>query len=106
MDVTKLPLLESPPGVASGELNVDLLPHQSQAIRWMIDHEHPKLPKIGEPAVQFWSKQKGKGKNSGYWLNAATKTPQEADPELGRGGIIADGMGLGESTDWQYLQLY
>ncbi|EJT45195.1 hypothetical protein A1Q1_06427 [Trichosporon asahii var. asahii CBS 2479] len=96
-DDVMLPLLESPPGVASGELNVDLLPHQSQAIRWMIDHEHPKLPKIGEPAVQFWSKQKGKGKNSGYWLNAATKTPQEADPELGRGGIIADGMGLGKT---------
>lgn len=94
MDVTKLPLLKNPPGIANGDLNVDLLPHQSQAIRWMIDHEHPKLPKLGEPAVQFWSKQKN---TSGeYWLNAATKTPQEADPELGRGGIIADGMGLGE----------
>lgn len=98
MDVTKLPLLENPPGVANGDLNVDLLPHQSQAIRWMIDHEHPELPKLGEPAVQFWSKQKGKGKSGGYWLNAATKTPQEADPELGRGGIIADGMGLGKLT--------
>lgn len=98
MDVTKLPLLENPPGLANGDLNVDLLPHQRQAIRWMIDHEHPKLPKLGEPAVQFWSKQKGKGKGSEYWLNAATKTPQEADPELGRGGIIADGMGLGKLT--------
>lgn len=96
MDVTKLPLLSDPPGVANGDLVVDLLPHQSQAVRWMIDHEHPKLPKLGEPAVQSWSRQKGKGKSGEYWLNAATKTPQEANPELGRGGIIADGMGLGE----------
>lgn len=33
IDVGKLPLHPSPPGIASGELMVDLLPHQSQALQ-------------------------------------------------------------------------
>jgi SWI/SNF-related matrix-associated actin-dependent regulator of chromatin subfamily A3 len=99
MDVTKLPLHPWPPSRMSGELLVDLLPHQSQALKWMIDHEDPKLPKTPEDtAVQFWTRQKGSGKGaSDYWLNVATKTPQAETPVLGRGGIVADGMGLGMS---------
>jgi hypothetical protein len=31
----------------------------------------------------------------GFYLNLATKTPQEAPPVLGRGGLMADAMGLG-----------
>ena len=51
-----------------------------------------------DPAVQFWVKQAAEnGKGKGYWLNVATRTPQQEDPVLGRGGIIADGMGLGRS---------
>jgi SWI/SNF-related matrix-associated actin-dependent regulator of chromatin subfamily A3 len=30
-------------------------------------------------------------------LNVATRTPQSETPTLGRGGIIADGMGLGKT---------
>lgn len=97
MDVTKLPLHPSPPSVVSGELVVDLLPHQSQALQWMIEHENPKLPTKEGETVQFWTRQKGAGKGApDYWLNVATKTPQAATPELGRGGIVADGMGLGK----------
>lgn len=97
MDVTKLPLHPSPPSRLSGELLVDLLPHQSQALKWMIDHENPKLPTTpDETAVQFWTRQKGGRNGSDYWLNVATKTPQSDTPVLGRGGIVADGMGLGE----------
>jgi SWI/SNF-related matrix-associated actin-dependent regulator of chromatin subfamily A3 len=33
VDVSKLPLHPSPPGLESGELLVDLLPHQSQALQ-------------------------------------------------------------------------
>jgi hypothetical protein len=33
IDVTNLPLHPSPPGIANGQLKVDLLPHQSQAIQ-------------------------------------------------------------------------
>lgn len=63
----------------------------------MITRENPQLPKSpADPAVQFWVKQKGVGNKPDYWLNVATKTPQSEAPQLGRGGIIADGMGLGK----------
>ena len=64
----------------------------------MITQENPKLPASGESAVQFWTRQKADPKKGGqdYWLNVATKTPQKDLPRLGRGGILADGMGLGE----------
>ncbi|RSH83079.1 uncharacterized protein EHS24_006736 [Apiotrichum porosum] len=98
LDVTKLPLHPSPPSIASGDLHTDLLPHQSQALQWMVSHENPKLPsKIGDDAVQFWTRQKGSRGQSDYWLNVATKTPQDDTPVLGRGGIMADGMGLGKT---------
>lgn len=76
---------------------VDLLPHQSQALKWMIDHENPKLPKKpGDDPVHFWTRQESPEKGGkAYWLNIATKTPQTETPVLGRGGIVADGMGLG-----------
>ncbi|WWC70170.1 uncharacterized protein I206_104118 [Kwoniella pini CBS 10737] len=96
IDVSKLPLHPNPPGVASGQLNTDLLPHQSQALKWMIERENPKLPSSPkDKPVQFWVKQKGDHKD--YFLNVATKTPQYDEPVLGRGGIIADGMGLGKT---------
>lgn len=66
----------------------------------MISRERSRLPFTPQdPAVQFWVKQKGDGKTGGreYWLNVATRTPQSETPVLGKGGIIADGMGLGES---------
>lgn len=63
----------------------------------MIERENPKLPtKISDPAVQFWVKQAPqtpRGKE--HWLNVATRSPQVETPILGRGGILADGMGLG-----------
>lgn len=66
----------------------------------MIGQEHPVLPtKSSEPPVQFWLRHQSEKKAVGeedYWLNVATRTPQTETPVLGRGGIIADGMGLGE----------
>jgi len=66
----------------------------------MISQENPVLPSPGEPAVQFWIRQKADAKRGGndYWLNVATKTPQTDAPKLGKGGILADGMGLGRSA--------
>ena len=62
----------------------------------MIERENPQLPdQIGKD-VQFWTRQKGTKGGKDYWLNVATRTPQQDAPVLGRGGIIADGMGLGE----------
>ncbi|ODO09326.1 hypothetical protein I350_02926 [Cryptococcus amylolentus CBS 6273] len=98
VNVSLLPLHPSPPGVLNNQLVVDLLPHQSQALQWMIGRENPKLPAAPEdPAVQFWVRQKGAGGRNDYWLNVATRTPQTLTPVLGRGGIIADGMGLGKT---------
>ncbi|WWD17137.1 hypothetical protein CI109_101574 [Kwoniella shandongensis] len=68
---------------------------QADNVMWMIDRENPTLPQTpSDPPVQFWIKQKG---SSGeHYLNVATRTPQAEPPTLGRGGIIADGMGLGK----------
>ena len=65
----------------------------------MLSKEHPQLPKSpSDPAVQFWTRQKAEVPNGvEYWLNVATRTPQSETPTLGRGGIIADGMGLGKT---------
>ncbi|WWC89156.1 uncharacterized protein L201_004074 [Kwoniella dendrophila CBS 6074] len=96
IDVSKLPLHPDPPGIANGQLSTDILPHQSQALKWMIDRENPQLPQtVSDKQVQFWIKQKGNHKD--YFLNVATRTPQYDPPTLGRGGIIVDGMGLGKT---------
>jgi SWI/SNF-related matrix-associated actin-dependent regulator of chromatin subfamily A3 len=74
-------------------------PKDSKLINeWMLSKEHPQLPKTPtDPAVQFWTKQKVEDTGKEYWLNVATRTPQSETPVLGRGGIIADGMGLGKT---------
>ncbi|KAL1942554.1 hypothetical protein VTO73DRAFT_6156 [Trametes versicolor] len=96
-DVLSLPEHPNPPGVSTGELTVNLLKHQSQALKWCIDHEYPELPKAEtDKPVQFWQLRKGvSGKP--YYFNIATKTPQEASPALGRGALCADSMGLGKT---------
>ena len=69
----------------------------------MISQEHPKLPATpSDPAVQFCVLQKPNTTDGRvYWLNVATRTPQKETPELGRGGILADGMGLGKIATTQ-----
>ncbi|KAI5123845.1 hypothetical protein M0805_005664 [Coniferiporia weirii] len=95
-DVLNLPVHPNPPGVATGDLMVNLLKHQSQALQWCIDHEYPKLPtKETDKPVQFW--QFKKNGNRPYYYNLATKTPQEVVPLLGRGALCADSMGLGKT---------
>ncbi|KAI0633366.1 SNF2 family N-terminal domain-containing protein [Trametes polyzona] len=95
-DVLGLPEHPNPPGIGTGELTVNLLRHQSQALKWCIDHEYPVLPRSEEDKpVQFWQLRKGPGKS--YYFNIATKTPQEAAPVLGRGALCADSMGLGKT---------
>ena len=64
----------------------------------MLGKEYPQLQKTPfDPAVQFWTKQTVVDTGKEYWLNVATRTPQSETPVLGRGGIIADGMGLGKT---------
>ncbi|KAI0356200.1 hypothetical protein OH77DRAFT_1423798 [Trametes cingulata] len=103
-DVLGLPEHPNPPGVGTGELKVNLLKHQSQALKWCIDHEYPALPKTeADKPVQFWQIRNGPGKT--YYFNIATKTPQEAPPVLGRGALCADSMGLGKTLTMLALVL-
>ncbi|OJT07139.1 Helicase-like transcription factor [Trametes pubescens] len=104
-DVLSLPEHPNPPGIGTGELMVNLLKHQSQALKWCIDHEYPELPKTeADRPVQFWQLRKGvSGKP--YYFNIATKTPQEAPPALGRGALCADSMGLGKTLTMLALVL-
>ncbi|KAL5485063.1 ARC19 [Sanghuangporus weigelae] len=95
-DVINLPEHPNPPGLATGDLTVNLLKHQIQGLQWCIDKEYPKLPtKESDKPVQFW--QVKKTANRTYYYNLATKTPQEAVPALGRGALCADSMGLGKT---------
>ncbi|KAJ7446182.1 SNF2 family N-terminal domain-containing protein [Mycena galericulata] len=94
-DILKLPVAPNPPGVGKG-LVVDLLKHQSQALQWALEKEHPELPKTeNDKPVQFWQLKKNGSKT--YYFNLATKSPQETPPLLGRGALCADAMGLGKT---------
>ncbi|KAG8798751.1 hypothetical protein FRC17_007336, partial [Serendipita sp. 399] len=95
-DVLDLEVHSSPSSRASGTLKTDLLKHQKQALLWCMKAENPKLPtKTTDKPVQFWQLNTNGSKR--YYYNVATKTPQEAIPGLGRGGIIGDDMGLGKT---------
>ncbi|KAG5635503.1 hypothetical protein H0H81_011022 [Sphagnurus paluster] len=95
-DVLNLPLHPNPPGIKNGDLTVDLLKHQSQALQWCVEREYPTLPKMeSDKPVQFWLSRKNGNKH--YYYNIATKTPQEEAPLLGRGALCADAMGLGKT---------
>ncbi|KAG5648541.1 hypothetical protein DXG03_003152 [Asterophora parasitica] len=112
-DILNLPLHPNPPGTKNGELKVDLLKHQSQALQWCVERENPILPKKdSDKPVQFWQIKKNdtktfyyNGKDTASALNkpaenafpVATKTPQETPPLLGRGALCADAMGLGKT---------
>ncbi|KAF8638068.1 hypothetical protein AX16_010700 [Volvariella volvacea WC 439] len=95
-DILELPVHPNPPGIKNGQLRVDLMKHQSQALQWAIRHEYPELPQkeMDEP-VQFWQLRKLGIKS--YYYNIATKTPQDNPPALGRGALCADAMFQGKT---------
>ena len=69
-----------------------LLPYQKQGLKWMLEHESPKLPTAGsKDMVQLWKHSKG------AYFNIATSFAVTNAPELARGGILADDMGLGKT---------
>ncbi|GJJ06235.1 hypothetical protein Clacol_000425 [Clathrus columnatus] len=103
-DILNMPTHPNPPSVAGGQLKVDLLRHQvhfpalSQALKWCIDRENPILPrKASDKPVQFWQYQTGGTKQQAFYLNLITHSPQTHPPILGRGGLMADAMGLGKT---------
>lgn len=73
-------------------LSTILLPYQRQGLRWLLDHESPKLPtSITEDAVQLWKA------SHGVYTNIATNFSATKAPQLASGGILGDDMGLGKT---------
>nr|XP_056706370.1 helicase-like transcription factor [Euleptes europaea] len=70
---------------AAGAVLTPLLPHQKQALAWMISRENNKeLP-------PFWEKREN------YFYNTITNFAEKKRPENVLGGILADDMGLGKT---------
>ncbi|KAM6224475.1 helicase-like transcription factor [Rhynchocyon petersi] len=62
-----------------------LLPHQKQALSWMVSRENSKeLP-------PFWEKR------NDFYYNTITNFSEKEPPENVHGGILADDMGLGKT---------
>ncbi|KAL9937684.1 hypothetical protein V8E36_003229 [Tilletia maclaganii] len=78
-------------------LKTELKSHQSQGVTYMIRQEHPILPqKKSDPTVALWKKtRKVFGEN--VYVNIATSKRSRNPGPLPRGGILADGMGLGKT---------
>jgi hypothetical protein len=97
-DILDLPEHPNPPGIASGELRVDLLRHQvcglfvevghvlnpracpqKQALQWAIEHENPKLPtQVQDKPVQFWQYREKEGIRKVRVLSKSCRGPYSA----------------------------
>ncbi|KAE8229389.1 hypothetical protein CF326_g5641 [Tilletia indica] len=78
-------------------LKTQLKPHQSQGVTYMIRQEHPCLPqKKSDPMVALWKKQRTPLGET-YYVNVASSKKARRPGGLPRGGILADGMGLGKT---------
>ncbi|EMC99677.1 hypothetical protein BAUCODRAFT_101663 [Baudoinia panamericana UAMH 10762] len=86
-----MPLATRPSGIKT-----EMLPHQLQALRWLLHQENPSLPASGSrDTVQLWKRQA----DSHTFVNIATNHPQKDEPRLASGGILADDMGLGKTLE-------
>ncbi|KAK0567677.1 hypothetical protein OC844_000129 [Tilletia horrida] len=78
-------------------LRTELKAHQSQGVTYMIRQEHPILPqKKTDPCVGLWKKQQSRFGET-FYLNVASHRRSRNPGALPRGGILADGMGLGKT---------
>ena len=77
-------------------ISTTLLPYQSQGLAWLLSHENPQLPAVGEVGdVQLWKRRSGK---PNVFDNVATRFALNGmEPKLASGGILADDMGLGKT---------
>ncbi|KAL1918032.1 uncharacterized protein VTP21DRAFT_3298 [Calcarisporiella thermophila] len=82
-------------------LRTKLLPFQLQGLQWLLDHEHPQLPE-GKKIEQFWKVQSSTAGSSSktsepIYNNILTNHSMKTRPNLMRGGILSDSMGLGKT---------
>ncbi|TNY23571.1 SNF2 family N-terminal domain-containing protein [Rhodotorula diobovata] len=97
MDPAHLKEHPCPPGKTDGSMRTDLLPFQRQGLAWMIQMEHPELPKtVDDPPVQLWRMRQDDSGHT-FYQNVVTDSTQRDAPKLKRGGILADEMGLGKT---------
>ena len=89
--LSKMPTVETPEIIST-----TLLPYQSQGLAWLLGHENPQLPPIGETGdVQLWKRRSGR---PNVFDNIATRFALNGtEPKLASGGILADDMGLGKT---------
>ncbi|KAF8318099.1 hypothetical protein DL93DRAFT_2054681, partial [Clavulina sp. PMI_390] len=100
-DILNLPEMVNPPPPSreTEELQTDLMKHQKQALKWMLEMENPVLPvRPDQQAVQFW-KYVQKSQALSFYENIASHQARSTTdpPTLGRGGLMADSMGLGKT---------
>ena len=88
----QMPAAVQPKGVAT-----KMLPYQLQALKWLLDQEHPELPlSSSKTAVQLWKRN---DRHNNYFTNIATNFSTQSAPQLASGGILADDMGLGKTLE-------
>ena len=77
-------------------ISTPLLPHQKQALHFMLQHEHADgAPSDQDGTISLW---KAETTNRGtIWYNIITNHKSNKKPERERGGILADMMGLGKT---------
>ena len=83
---------DSPPSVLT-----PLLPHQKQALTFMLEHEKP--PNFeDDDASKLWSRQHRKN-GEVYYQEAVSNIQLDKKPPLSLGGLLADVMGLGKTLE-------
>ncbi|CEH12210.1 snf2 superfamily protein [Ceraceosorus bombacis] len=95
-DVARLPKYADPDALRRRGLATQLHTHQLQGLRWMVAAEHRKMPTTKDGQQLLWVPRWDARKNL-YWWHLAKEEATRRRPVLPRGGILADGMGLGKT---------
>lgn len=80
-DLEKYPFARQPERLAT-----KMLPYQLQGLAWLLQKEHPQLPRGEGEIVQLW------GRVPGAYQNVATMFTTKTEPDLASGGVLADDM--------------
>ncbi|KAI9034439.1 SNF2 family N-terminal domain-containing protein [Hyaloraphidium curvatum] len=78
-------------------LQTQLLPYQRQGLYWMLEAEHPRVPRAENQTTQFWTFKRDNTTGRQFFHNFATGFGSHEVPQFMRGGILADDMGLGKT---------